>query len=138
MKAKPVSNIAAYIAALILLQTLYFKFSAHPDSVAIFTALGLEPFSRIGIGVAELVTALLLIVPATRGLGGLLGVGIISGAIFAHLTQLGISVNGDGGALFAMAIIVFVASAITAWLHRFEIPVVRNLPFMVKQNRTMA
>ena len=40
----------AIIAAIVLLQTLYFKFTAHPDSVYIFTTLGIEPYGRIGSG----------------------------------------------------------------------------------------
>ncbi|MEM6377361.1 MAG: DoxX family protein [Bacteroidota bacterium] len=130
MKSSLISRIAAYVAALILLQTLFFKFTAHPDSVYIFTQLGLEPFGRIGIGVLELITAVLLILPKTRGIGGLLGVGIISGAIFAHLTQLGIVVNGDGGTLFGLAVVTFITSAVVAWLNRHQIPVVKNLPFI--------
>ncbi len=126
MNKSIISRIAAYAAALILLQTLFFKFTAHPDSVYIFTELGLEPFGRISIGVLELITAILLIVPNTRGLGGLLGLGIISGAIFSHLSQLGIVVNNDGGTLFGMAIAVFVLSFTVAWLHRTEIPVVQR------------
>ena len=119
-----ISRIAAYAAAVILLQTLYFKFTAHPDSVYIFETLGLEPFGRIGIGIAELITAILLILPKTRGIGGVLGLGIISGAIFSHLTQLGIVVNNDGGMLFGLAVAVFICSAIVTWYYRESIPVV--------------
>lgn len=125
-----ISRIAAYAAAAILLQTLYFKFTAHPDSVYIFQTLGLEPYGRIGIGFAELVTAILLILSKTRGIGGILGLGIISGAIFSHLTQLGIVVNNDGGLLFGLAVAVFISSAIVTWHHRNSIPVISR--FFVK------
>ena len=108
-------------AAIILLQTLFFKFTAAPESVYIFTELGLEPWGRIGIGVAELIIGILLIVPKTAWLGALGGIGVISGAIFAHLTQLGIEVQGDGGTLFFLAIAVFVSSAIVLWLHRSDL-----------------
>jgi hypothetical protein len=97
----------ALLAAIIFLQTLYFKFTAHPDSVFIFEKMGLEPHGRIGIGIAELIAALLLIVPKTRFLGGALGLGVISGAVFSHLFVLGIDVQGDGGSLFMLAIITF-------------------------------
>lgn len=127
MKSSVISRIAAIAAAVILLQTLFFKFTAHPDSVYIFTQLGLEPFGRIGIGIVELITAILLLIPATQGIGGILSLGIISGAIFSHLTQLGIVVNNDGGTLFALAVAVFISSAIVVWLNRTSIPVIANL-----------
>jgi len=126
MKSSVISRIAAIAAAVILLQTLFFKFTAHPDSVYIFTQLGLEPFGRIGIGIVELIAAILLLIPATQGIGGILSLGIISGAIFSHLTQLGIVVNNDGGTLFALAVAVFISSAIVVWINRTSIPVIEN------------
>jgi len=115
------------IVAIILVQTLYFKFSAHPDSVHIFDTLGLEPYGRIGIGVLELIAAILLFIPKTIWLGALLSLGIISGAIFSHLTKLGIEVNGDGGIVFYMAVVVFVLSAVILLKNR------RNIPFINKK-----
>lgn len=114
------------IPALILLQTLFFKFTAAPESVHIFSTLGLEPQGRIAIGVLELITAALILYPKTTGIGAVLGLGIISGAIFSHLTQLGIVVQDDGGLLFGLAVIVFVFCAILAWMERKSIPVVKN------------
>lgn len=113
------------IAALIMLQTLYFKFTAHPDSVYIFTEIGMEPAGRIGSGIAELIASVLLLIPATAGVGAILGLGVISGAIFYHLTSLGIEVQGSSD-LFFLAVVVFVCCAAVAWLHRKEIPVVKN------------
>lgn len=127
MKSSTISRIAAIVAAVILLQTLYFKFTAHPDSVYIFSQLGLEPFGRIGIGVVELITAALLLIPRTTPIGAVLGLGVISGAIFSHLTQLGIAVNGDGGTLFILAVVVFAACLIVAWINRARIPVLGSL-----------
>lgn len=127
MKVKLISRIAAYIAAVILFQTLYFKFTAHPDSVYIFSQLGMEPYGRIGIGVMELITGFLLIFPATRGIGAIVALGTISGAIFFHITQLGIVVNNDGGTLFLLAVAVFVLSLLIAWLERKHIPIVKTL-----------
>ena len=114
------------VAAVILLQTLYYKFSAAPESVFIFESLGLEPYGRIGIGVLELIAGILLLVPRTAGIGAILSLGIISGAIFSHLTQLGIEVQGDGGLLFILAVIVFVCTLIVAYLRRNEIPIVNR------------
>lgn len=111
------------IAAIILFQTLFFKFTGAEESVYIFSTLGAEPWGRLGSGVAELVAAVLLLTPAAA-LGALLSLAIISGAIVSHLTVLGIEIMGDGGLLFALAVIVFAASALVAWLRRSELPVV--------------
>lgn len=99
------------IPAIILLQTLYFKFSGAPESVYIFSTLRIEPYGRIGSGIAELIAAVLLLIPKTTWMGALLSLGVISGAIISHLTILGIEVQGDGGYLFALALVVFVCSA---------------------------
>jgi hypothetical protein len=108
----------------ILLQTLFFKFTAAPESVYIFTTLGAEPWGRIGSGVAELVASVLLLVPATSVLGAGLALAVIAGAIVSHLTILGIEVQGDGGELFFLALVVFVASAGIVLIRRGELPLV--------------
>lgn len=112
------------IAAAILLQTLFFKFTAAEESVYIFSTLGAEPWGRIGSGVAELVAAVLLLVPGTAPIGGLFAMGVMSGAILSHLTILGIAVRGDGGLLFALAVIVWLASAGVVWIYRHLLPFV--------------
>jgi len=112
------------VVAAILVQTLFFKFSAAPESVYIFKTLGLEPWGRIGSGVAELAATVLLLVPATAGLGALLALGVISGALVSHLTKLGIEVQGDHGLLFGLALVVFVGSAAVLYLHRRALPLV--------------
>jgi len=109
------------IVAIILLQTLRFKFTAHPDSVYIFSKVGLEPYGRIGIGIVELIAGILLLIPKTAWVGALLSLGVISGAIVMHLTKLGIEINNDGGILFGTAILTFVLSAIIVWLERKKI-----------------
>lgn len=106
------------IAAVILLQTLSFKFTAHPESVELFTKLGVEPWGRIGTGVIELFTGILLLIPATAFVGGFLSFGLMSGAILSHLTVIGIESKGDGGQLFMLAIIVLACSIIIMWLHK--------------------
>ena len=122
-----VSWICRLVAAVILLQTLFFKFSAAPESVYIFTKVGLEPWGRIGSGVFELIAAILLFVPGLTWLGAGLALGVIGGAIMSHLTVLGIEVQGDHGLLFGLAITVAACSAILLLIHRRAIPVVGNL-----------
>jgi hypothetical protein len=112
------------VAAGILVQTLFFKFTAAPESVYIFSMLGLEPVGRIASGIAELFASILLLTPWTATLGAVLSLGVMSGAIVSHLTVLGIEVQGDGGLLFALAIIVFVSSAIVLFIRRAEVPYV--------------
>lgn len=97
------------IAAIILLQTLYFKFTAAEESVYIFSSVGMEPWGRIGSGVVELIASILILLPKTTWMGALLGVGVMSGAIFFHLTKLGIVVKNDGGLLFIYALLVFIS-----------------------------
>src|SRR5262250_3122664 len=101
------------VAAVIMLQTLFFKFSGAEESVYIFSTLGLEPWGRIGTGVVELIAAILLLTPSTVAYGAVLSLGVITGAIFSHLTRLGITLPAvdDHGELFALAVTVFVCSA---------------------------
>lgn len=114
------------VAAAIMLQTLYFKFTGHPQSVQIFTELGMEPWGRIGIGVGELIASALILFPRTIGLGAALGAGLMAGAIFFHLTKLGIEVDGDSG-LFNMGLIVFVCCLILLWRYRSQVPVLNKI-----------
>ena len=107
-------------AAFIMLQTLYFKFTAHPQSVRLFTELGMEPWGRIGTGVGELIASVLILLPRTTGFGALLGTGLMSGAIFFHLTKLGIRFDGDYG-LFTLALIAFVCCAALLVVFRDQI-----------------
>ena len=111
-------------AAIILLQTLFFKFTAAPESVYIFTKVGAEPWGRIGSGVVELIAAILIMTPRFTWLGSLLAMSVMAGAILSHLTLLGIEVQGDKGLLFALALIVFVCSTVNLLLHRGESPVI--------------
>lgn len=110
-----------FLVALILLQTLYFKFTAAPESVYIFETVGLEPAGRYLSGVFELIAAVLLLIPGIFWLGAALSIGIISGALFFHLTLLGIEVKDDGGLLFVLALVVFFSSAIILYSERHKI-----------------
>lgn len=118
------SWILQLVAAAILFQTLFFKFTGAEESIYIFTTLGLEPWGRIGSGIVELIACVLLLVPRTVPLGAILTLGVIGGAIVSHLTKLGIVVKDDGGLLFALAIVVFVASATVLVIRRMQIPVI--------------
>lgn len=119
---KAIHLLLRLVIAIILLQTLRYKFTAHPDSVYIFTKIGLEPYGRIAIGIFELIAAILILLPKTIWMGAILTLGIISGAIFMHLTKLGIEINNDGGTVFYLAILVFVLSLIVLWINRKSIP----------------
>ena len=110
------------VIAVILLQTLRYKFLAHPDSVYIFSTLGLEPYGRIGIGVMELIASVLLFPKRTIWLGALLSVSLMAGALFSHLTQLGIEVKNDGGTLFYMALVTWILGLVVLWDERKNIP----------------
>ena len=105
------------VAAVIMLQTLYFKFTADPQSVHLFTLLGMEPWGRIGTGVLELIASLLILFPRTTGYGAIMGLGLMSGALFFHLTKLGIVFDGDA-VLFTYALIVFVCCALLIVVYR--------------------
>ena len=96
--------------AIILIQTLGYKFTGHPDSVYIFSKIGMEPYGRIGIGIMELIAGLMVLINRTVWLGALLTIGLMAGAVFMHLTMLGIEVNGDNGTLFYTAIFTLICA----------------------------
>jgi uncharacterized membrane protein YphA (DoxX/SURF4 family) len=127
-KVNIITWVLRLVAAVIMLQTLYFKFTAQEESVQLFTALGMEPWGRIGTGVLELVASILLLIPRTTLAGALLGAGLMSGAIFFHLTKLGINFGGDA-LLFSYAVIVFIACVVLVLLHRKDIPRLLQLKF---------
>lgn len=120
------SWILQVIAAVILLQTLFFKFTGAQESVYIFTTLGIEPWGRIGSGVVELLAAMLMLIPSTVTLGALLTLGTISVAILSHLTKLGIAIPAvnDRGELFALALVVFGCSLAVLVIRRQQIPII--------------
>ena len=109
------------VAAVIMLQTLYFKFSGAEESIYIFSTLGMEPWGRIGTGVMELLASILLLIPATTAFGALLGLGLMSGAIFFHLSTLGIEVKDDHGLLFIYALVVFSCCLILLGVFRGQL-----------------
>ena len=124
------------IAAVILLQTLFFKFTGAKESVYIFTTLGLEPWGRIGSGAVELIASILLLTPRTVVFGAALSLAVISGAIASHLTKLGVALPavGDNGELFALAMVVFTCSVGVLVLHRQEIPYIGSLHVLSRES----
>jgi uncharacterized membrane protein YphA (DoxX/SURF4 family) len=128
--------IARLIAAIIMLQTLYFKFTASEESVFIFTSAGMEPWGRIGVGVLELIASILILVPATVWAGSLLAFGLMAGALAMHLTLLGIEVRGDGGQLFIYALIVAICAAYAFWKSKHQLPTFLHnmLPSFLKES----
>ena len=130
----PFSTIGVWIlrllATIILLQTLYFKFSAAPESIYIFSKIGMEPWGRIGTGILELIAGILILIPATTAYGALLAIPLMTGAIFFHLTKLGISVQNDGGQLFIYALLVFISSTALAIIYRGDL--VTTKKFIIK------
>ena len=108
------------VPALLLLQTLYFKFTAHPESVKLFTEIGMEPWGRIGTGIIELIAAILLLIPRFTGFGALLGLAMMTGALYFHLTKIGVNFNGDP-LLFIYAVITFVCCAMLVLIYKSKL-----------------
>ena len=109
------------VAVVIMAQTLYFKFTGQPESIYIFKTVGIEPYGRIGTGIAELIACILLLMPKTIWFGALMGVGIMAGAIATHLFLLGIVVMNDGGELFILALITFVCCSVLLWFQKDKV-----------------
>ena len=109
------------LAAYIMLQTLYYKFSASDESVYIFSTIGMEPWGRIGTGVMELIASILILIPKATGVGAVMGIGLMSGALFFHITKLGFEVQNDGGLLFIYALLVFLSCIILVIIYRREL-----------------
>jgi uncharacterized membrane protein YphA (DoxX/SURF4 family) len=113
--------IARIVAAIIMLQTLYFKFTGAEESIILFTQLGVEPWGRIGTGIFELIASVLILVSSTVWIGSLLAIGLMAGAILSHVAVIGVFRN-DGGQLFFYAIIVLVCALFSFWQSRNQIP----------------
>lgn len=109
------------LASVIMLQTLYFKFTGSEESVYIFTKLGMEPYGRIGIGVMELIASILILYPKTTVYGAIMAIGLMAGALFFHITKLGIEVMGDGGQLFIYALLVLLAASALFFILRHQL-----------------
>ena len=129
-KLTVISWMCRVIVAIILFQTLFFKFTGAEESKYIFSTVlspDLEAYGRIGSGLVELIAVILLLIPGTVWLGAFLALGTISGAILSHLAFLGIVVKDDGGLLFGLAVTVFALSSVILFIHRRELPVVGHV-----------
>jgi len=126
-RTKILSWIARLLAAVILLQTLFYKFTGAQESKFIFTKLGAEPWGRIGSGIMELIASILILIPATTAYGSLLGLGIMGGAILSHIMILGLVVQDDHGQLFVYALLVFICCFYLVWINRKSLPVLKKL-----------
>jgi uncharacterized membrane protein YphA (DoxX/SURF4 family) len=114
------------LAAIILLQTLYFKFTGHPESVALFTKLGVEPWGRILTGILELIASILLLIPATIVFGAVMGLGLMLGALISHIAIIGIESQGDGGQLFLLALLVLTSCIFILFIHKQQLMAIKN------------
>jgi hypothetical protein len=121
MKLSIVSWLLRIMVSVILLQTLYFKFTGADESIYIFSTLGIEPYGRIGTGVLELIVVILILMPRTILLGALLGCGLMFGAVFSHIFILGIEVKDDGGELFTLALITFFCCSFLVFQNKDKI-----------------
>jgi hypothetical protein len=111
----------------ILGQTLFFKLAGAPESIYIFERLGVEPWGRYATGMFEVVAVVLLLIPRTAGLGALMAIGLMFGALGSHVTTLGIQIQGDGGLLFALAVTTLIAASTVAYIRRRQIPILRGV-----------
>ncbi len=123
--SKP-ATIASWIAQAVVIVILgmagFMKVSGAADSRALFEALGAEPWGRYLVGLTELLAAGLMLRAATAARGGLLAMGLMVGAMGTHLFKIGVNYNGDGGSLFMMAVLVFVAGLTVVALRRNDLP----------------
>lgn len=110
------------VAAGIMIETLFFKFTAAPESVYIFKKMGTEPWMRWVQGVWELLASIGLLWPRLRWAGGILTTGAMAAAILSHVTWLGFSVQADHGLLFGMAVVTFTCGFTVMLMHRDLIP----------------
>lgn len=112
---------AQITAAAILGQTLFFKFSAAPESVYIFTTLGVEPWGRLATAALESIAVILLLIPRAAVFGAILAAGLMVGAIGSHLTKLGIVIKDDGGLLFGLGVVTLFAALVVVAIRRRQL-----------------
>ena len=104
-----------------MFQTLFFKFSGAEESVKIFSQLNAEPWGRIGSGMLELISSVLILIPATVWIGAVLAIGLMGGAILSHIAVIGVF-RDDGGQLFFYAVAVLVCAMYSFWRSKGQMP----------------
>lgn len=121
---KKIIFVLKIIAAIIMMQTLFYKFSGAQESVDLFTKLAgeNEAYMRVGTGVLELIASVLLFIPKSIWFGAFMTIGLMSGAILGHLTKIGISHNNDGGLLFGAAIFILIVGVLVLFIEKKNIP----------------
>jgi hypothetical protein len=131
--ARIIPWVGQILTAGILAQTLFFKFTYAPETQVIFAERGGRP-AATAVGLAELFCVVLLLIPRTAGLGAASSLTVISGAIFTHLTSLGIRIKdpstgeGDGGLLFGLALAVAVSSLVVLYYRWRQLPFLGKFP----------
>lgn len=121
MFEKNIYIVARVIASVIMLQTLFYKFSGAKESIEIFTTVGMEPWGRYGVGIGELIAAILILIPRTAWIGGLVTIGLMSGAVLMHVFFLSLEIQGDGGLLFIYALAALFCGAYVVYVNRSKI-----------------
>jgi putative oxidoreductase len=124
-RSNGISWILQIIIAIILAQALFFKFTGAPESVELFSKVGMEPHGRILTGILELVAVILILIPQSVIYGAILSLGLMSGAILAHIFKVGF--QGDAGSLAAMAIAVWIGSIIVIYLRRQQLTLIGDM-----------
>src|SRR6266567_3416631 len=123
-RQRVVCLVCCLIAAGIMIETLFFKFTAAPESVYIFKRMGTEPWMRWVQGLWELTASIGLLLPRLTWAGGILTTGAMLAAILSHMSWLGYSILGDHGLLFGMAVVTFISGFTVLIIHRHSIPFV--------------
>jgi uncharacterized membrane protein YphA (DoxX/SURF4 family) len=82
--------------ALVFVNAGWAKVTGHPDTVALFAAIGVGQWFRYVTGILELAGAVLIVVPKTRRIGAALIAAVMLGAIVAHLVSLHVPPTAPG------------------------------------------
>ena len=123
MHQKIISWVLQLVVVFILGHTLFYKFTDAPETVELFAQLGMGAFGYKLIGLLELIACVLLLMPASVATGALLGWGLMTGAIIAHVTEIGF--EGESGVLGALAITAWLCCTVIMYLNRTSLPIVR-------------